>query len=62
VLRAVVCDQDGRGAFFSVDQPSGQFGSFGNPAVTAVGLELDHKLAALLEHLGIDVPDELLAK
>jgi hypothetical protein len=36
-----------------------QFGSFGNPAITEVGIELDRKLAALLELLGAPVPDAL---
>jgi hypothetical protein len=33
--------------------PSNQFGSFEMPAITAVGMELDQKLAALLDHLGL---------
>ena len=37
-------DRDGK-AWFTVDQPSAQFESFGIPAVTEVGIELDHKLA-----------------
>jgi len=51
-------DHDGK-AWFTVDQPSAQFGSFGIPAVTEVGVELDHKLAALLEALAVPVPDGL---
>ena len=51
-------DHDGK-AWFTVDQPSAQFGSFGIPAVTEVGIELDHKLAALLEALALPVPDVL---
>ncbi len=47
-------------AFFTFDKPSDQFGSFANPDITAVGKELDHKMAALLEHLGVAVPDALL--
>jgi hypothetical protein len=46
-------------AHFTFDQPSDQFGSFGNVEVTAVGVELDRKLAALLFHLGVTVPDAL---
>jgi hypothetical protein len=53
-------DADGI-AWFSVDQPSTRFSSFGDPAITDVGLELDQKLAALLEHLGAPVPAELRA-
>ena len=41
---------------FTIDKPSDQFGSFGDPRVTAVGLELDAKLAALLEHLHLQSP------
>jgi hypothetical protein len=47
-------------AYFTVDKPSDQFGSFGDPRITAVGVELDQKLAALLEHLNLPVPRELL--
>jgi hypothetical protein len=53
-------DPDGP-ARFTFDKPSDRFGSFADPAVTAVGVELDHELAALLEHLGVAVPDALLA-
>ena len=51
-------DHDGK-AWFTVDQPSAQFGSFGIPAVTEVGIELDRKLAALLEALAVPVPAAL---
>jgi hypothetical protein len=47
-------------AYFTFDKPSDQFGSFGNPRITAVGVELDQKLAALLEHLKLRPPRELL--
>src|SRR5205809_5190389 len=43
-------------------QPSTQFGSFGVPAVAAVGVELDRKLAALLEALRVEVPMALLSR
>jgi hypothetical protein len=45
---------------FTFDRPSDQFGSFANPAVSAVGVELDRKLAALLDHLDVAVPEALL--
>ena len=51
---------DGAGRF-SFDRPSDQFSSFGIAAMSDVGLELDRKLAALLEHLEVAVPDSLLA-
>jgi hypothetical protein len=53
-------DADGT-TWFSVDQPSTRFSSFGDPAITDVGFELDRKLAALLEHLGAAVPPALTA-
>jgi hypothetical protein len=46
-------------AFFTIDKPSDQFGSFADARVTAVGSELDAKLAALLRNLGLGVPDTL---
>jgi uncharacterized protein (DUF302 family) len=53
-------DRDGR-AWFTVDQPSALFRSFHIPGVSAVGVELDRKLAALLEALGAEVPLALVA-
>jgi hypothetical protein len=55
---AIYEDADGT-TWFSIDQPSTRFRSFGDPAITDVGLELDRKLAALLEHLGAPVPPTL---
>jgi hypothetical protein len=46
-------------AFFTIDKPSDQFGSFADPRVTAVGYELDANLGVLLSHLGLKVPDTL---
>jgi hypothetical protein len=51
-------DSAGR-AWFSVDQPSSVFSHFGNPDITAVGIETDRVLAKLLDVLGVDVPVEL---
>ena len=51
-------DSDGN-AWFTVDQPSTQFSSFGLPAVAEVGIELDRKLAKLLDVLGVEVPGSL---
>jgi Domain of unknown function DUF302 len=53
-------DADGT-TWFSVDQPSGRFRSFGDPEITYIGLALDHKLAVLLEYLGAPVPPALTA-
>jgi hypothetical protein len=55
---AIWSHSDGQ-AFFTVDKPSDQFGSYGNPAVTAVGKELDAKLVHLLRHLHVMIPDVL---
>jgi hypothetical protein len=58
-LQTVIwADQDGD-AWFTVDQPSKQFASFDIPEITEVGIELDHKLAALLVALEVPVPSEL---
>lgn len=53
-LRVLIyADADGN-AVFSMDQPSAAFGSLGIDAVTAVGEELDRKVANLLRVIGID--------
>jgi hypothetical protein len=58
-LRAAIYESADGTTWFSIDQPSTRFSSFGNPAIAEVGFELDHKLAALLEHLGAPVPPAL---
>lgn len=55
-LRVVIGAGSDRRAWLTFDQPSDQVASFGTANVTAVGYELDRKLAALLDHLGLDVP------
>jgi uncharacterized protein (DUF302 family) len=60
-LRTVIWEDAHERAWFTVDQPSTQFASFGIPEVTAVGIELDRKLAALLEALRVEVPMALLS-
>jgi Domain of unknown function DUF302 len=60
-LRTVIWEDAHERAWFSADQPSTQFASFGIRAVSAVGVELDRKLAALLEALRVEVPMSLLA-
>jgi hypothetical protein len=56
---AIVDDADGA-TRFTVDQPSTRFGSFNIPQITAVGIELDRKLAALLAFLDAPVPAALI--
>jgi uncharacterized protein (DUF302 family) len=59
-LRTVIWeDRTGR-AWFTVDQPSTQFGSLGIPDISAIGVELDRKLAVLLESLRVEVPMALV--
>jgi hypothetical protein len=58
-LRTAIYEDAGGRVWFAVDQPSTRFGSFGDPGITEVGVELDHKLASLLEYLGVPVPDVL---
>ena len=60
-LRTVIWEDANGRAWFTVDQPSTQFASFGIRAVSAVGVELDRKLAALLEALRVEVPMALLS-
>jgi hypothetical protein len=59
-LHTVIWRDDQGRAWFTADQPSTQFASFGLPEISAVGVELDRKLAALLEVLGVEVPMALL--
>ncbi|AWT55328.1 MULTISPECIES: DUF302 domain-containing protein [Mycolicibacterium] len=47
------------GTVFAVDQPSLLFASYDNPAIAAVGRELDALLAALIEALDGEVPTQL---
>jgi hypothetical protein len=47
---------------FTFDRPSDQFGSFGEPEITKVSLELNHELALLLEHLGLNGPSQLTGR
>ena len=58
-LRTAIVEDAEHATWFTVDQPSTRFRSFNTPQITKVGLELDHKLAALLEHLGATVPAAL---
>lgn len=59
-LRTLIWEDLTGAAWFSADQPSTQFGSMGVPEISKVGVELDRKLAALLEALHVDVPGALL--
>ena len=58
-LRTAIVEDADHATWFTFDQPSTRFGSFNTPQITKVGLELDHKLAALLEHLDAPAPTAL---
>ena len=58
-LHTVIWEDSDANAWFTVDQPSTQFSSFGIPAVAEVGVELDRELAKLLDVLGVEVPRSL---
>jgi Domain of unknown function DUF302 len=58
-LRTVIHEDRHGVCWFSIDQPSTRFASFGNPDITEVGLELDAKLADLLRFLDVPVPPAL---
>ncbi len=60
-LHTVIWEDADGDAWFSVDQPSTQFSSFGIPAVAEVGIDLDRKLANLLDVLNVEVPAALTA-
>ncbi|MEV0713224.1 hypothetical protein [Asanoa sp. NPDC050611] len=60
-LRPMIASRDGE-THFIIEQPSATFASFGavgHDDIAEVGLELDHKLAALLDHLDLPVPPVL---
>jgi hypothetical protein len=58
-LHAAIWSHANGQAFFSIDKPSDQFGSFADPGVAAVGYELDAKLTALFGHLQLSIPGVL---
>ncbi|WP_329103305.1 hypothetical protein OG792_26380 [Micromonospora sp. NBC_01699] len=60
-LAVTITDDGSTGTWFSIDQPSSTLRSYGRPEITSVGIELDHKVARLLEHLGVAVPPVLVA-
>jgi hypothetical protein len=58
-LRVVIWGERGGAGFVSLDRPSDHFCSFARPEVSAVGVELDRKVAALLQALGAEPPLDL---
>ena len=53
-LRVLIASDSADNAVFSIDRPSTAFGSLGADAITAVGRDLDRKVAALLRVTGVD--------
>jgi len=58
-LHTIIWQTPGGGTRFTFDRPRAQLASFGTPQITEVGREHGHKPAALLDHLGLEVPDHL---
>jgi hypothetical protein len=58
-LRTAIYEDAESRTWLAVDQPSTRFASFGDAAIAAVGVELDDRLAALLELLAAPVPEVL---
>ena len=58
-LRTVIYAGPDDRAFFGIDQPSTEVASFGLAPVTQVGIDLDRKLAALLDALDVPVGETL---
>ena len=58
-LRLLFHADDDGSAVLSADRPSDLFGSFGDPHLTEVGRQLDGKLAAIFEGLGVRPPATL---
>jgi hypothetical protein len=60
-MRTAIYEDAAGGTHLSIDQPSTRYGSFGDSRITAVGVELDVKLATLLSLMKLPVPNELIA-
>jgi uncharacterized protein (DUF302 family) len=58
-LRTLIYEDLNGEVHFSIDQPSTRFASFGTDDIAATGKRLDKKLAELLAHLDLPVPEEL---
>jgi hypothetical protein len=58
-LRTAIYQDESARTHCSIDQPSTRFASFGDSRIAAVGLELDTKLAELLQLMSMPVPAEL---
>ena len=59
-LRIVLFQSAGLPATFVIEQPSSLLSSLGNAEIANVGVDLDKKLANLLEHLNMPLPVALV--
>jgi hypothetical protein len=55
-LRILIRADAAGDAVFEIDQPSSRFDGLGRPEISAVGRELDEKVATLLTALGAEPP------
>jgi hypothetical protein len=60
-LRTAIYETASGGVQFSIDQPSSKFASFGDTRIASVGVQLDAKVARLLQLMSLPVPAELIA-
>ena len=58
-LRMTITENPDGVVHFTTDQPSGNFGSFGDPHIAGIGKGVDGKIAQLLNELGLPVPAQL---
>jgi hypothetical protein len=58
-LRTTIHEDAEGTTWFTIEQPSTHFASFGEQAITEVGLKLDREVAELLDLLGAPVPAAL---
>jgi hypothetical protein len=61
-MRVLVHADANDDAIFSLDQPSTVLASLGVAAISEVGHELDHKVAALLAVIGVDAQESFAAR
>ncbi|MGN8048092.1 DUF302 domain-containing protein [Curtobacterium sp. 22159] len=60
-LRVLLFEDEAGAAVFALDRPSTAFGSLGRSEIDEVGVQLDRKVAALLEAIGVAAPKTLMA-
>ena len=60
-LRTAIYEDTLGRAYFTIDQPSSRFASFGDSRIASVGVHLDANLANLLQLMALPVPSELIA-